>query len=80
MPEASVNENGRSIARQDDIWPPRQFRVQAESEAEAMERRTNLALGFRISALDARHHPTAGHPIDDVYHAVTRRRVLSQFQ
>lgn len=60
MPEASVNEDGQSEFRQDDIWSSRQIlAVQTESKPHGMKLFPDKDFWFSILRLDFCHHPAS---------------------
>lgn len=61
MPEASVNENGRASAGENNIWFAGQvFHMKPVAISERMQPAPDDKLRFGVLAPDAGHHPASG--------------------
>lgn len=71
MPEASVNEHGGAVARQDQIGAAGQTPVmEPEPQAETVESRPEDPLRAGVAPANGGHHPRSGGRIDDIHRQV----------
>ena len=69
MPEATMNEDGATMPRQNQIGPPRQAAVMQDvSETQAMQSLPQGQLRLGVLPPDPRHHARAGLGVNDVDH------------
>lgn len=60
VPEAAVNEDGRFVFHQYDVWSPwKILSVKAEAVSHPMEERPDFPLWARVGPLYLAHVPTA---------------------
>lgn len=70
VPEAAVDEDNRSEARQNDVRSSGKLLVmQSEPKSRRMESTTHGYFGHRVPSGDSGHHPASRSPVDDVCYA-----------